>query len=426
MKITRMIAILSLAFCSLIMQSAFAAQPNVQKAAGNVDDNIVEVKAWIGTGKGTETKDSYAVTEQAILTIDLGTPRWFLGSTTIGKIDVPNLIAKKRNTLATNYTERRNGQTWAHQRWEITLYPQASGQFTIPPLPVTLHIAGDGGKKTEGTVWTERLAFQSILPDAHLTQKDHWFAATDVKVNQDWETTQSELKVGDAVTRTIKIEANDSLSMLLPQVMKGEATPSYQAYADPATLSDRSVRGDYVSDREDKVVYVMQDGGEVTFPSYQVKWWNTKTQKVETITLEGKTFKVSHTFSSFVKAYWRVLVAVLVVILLLIGGILAIRRYYQTHELPLGVQFNRALSRENFAQARLLFYIKLKRLTGNNTFAEEEKFSEFGDKIAKEGSASKWRYYWTQLKVNKNKAKRTQWRDPLHLEEKLQEIDTHK
>ncbi|MDO6575027.1 hypothetical protein, partial [Staphylococcus pasteuri_A] len=93
----------------------------------------LEVRSWVALGDSDEPSDkvlNVAVKQQAVLYIEVATTRWFTGGTRIGNIDVPNLIAKQRNLLATNYTERRNGETWSRQRWELTLYPQASGEYT--------------------------------------------------------------------------------------------------------------------------------------------------------------------------------------------------------------------------------------------------------------------------------------------------------
>ncbi|MCV5745920.1 hypothetical protein OFN42_37520, partial [Escherichia coli] len=72
-----------------------------------------------------------------------------------------------------------------------------------------------------------------------------WFSATHVEVKQEWETSTESLKVGDAITRKITISAQDSLSVLLPDLLKGESTTRYQAYPQPHRLTDTQTRGDY-------------------------------------------------------------------------------------------------------------------------------------------------------------------------------------
>lgn len=434
MKMSRMIAIIGLVFVILSMKIAYAEEIN----SSTINNQVVEVKAWLTTNKSDDKNadwgnredidsavkgkqtEPFAVTEQIVLTIDVGTPRWFLGSTTIGNIDVPNLVAKQRKTSATNYSEIRDGHSWAHQRWEITLYPQSSGQYTIPPLPLTTHIAGDDAKKVEGTVWTNKLSFNAQLPSAKLTEKDHWFAATDAKISQNWETTRDEVKVGDAITRTVSIEAEDSLSMLLPEVLTSEPTPQYQSYADPVELSDSSTRGQYHSTRQDKVVYVVQAGGDISFPELKVKWWNTSEQKVETVVLEGQTFHVSHTPSSFFKAYWAVFAWIFSVIVVVVLIIVAIKRYLKTHDEPLILQFNRSLRKKNFAQSRLILYIKLKREMKKNAFNADQELADIGEGLVGEVSTSTWKLFWKRI-IPASRQK-SNLLTPLKLEKRLDDI----
>ncbi len=49
------------------------------------------------------------------------------------------------------------------------------------------------------------------MPSGLLSDESEWFTATKVSVDQKWTTSNDELKVGDAITRTITINAQDSL-----------------------------------------------------------------------------------------------------------------------------------------------------------------------------------------------------------------------
>lgn len=419
MNLSRMLAIVGLLFVIISMKMAYAQDEDT--SVDKIDGHVVNVKTWIGDEKDDSDK-IFATTEQVVLNIDISTPRWFLGSTTIGKIDIPNLVAKQRKLFATNYSTTEKGQSWAHQRWEVTLYPQSSGTFTIPPLPVTVHIAGDDAKKIQGTVWTDKLSFKAHLPNGELTAKDQWFAASDAKITQSWETTKPDLKVGDAITRTINIEANDSLSILLPQTLQAKVSEQYQAYADPAQLTDTSNRGQYVSKRQDRVVYIVQDGGEVAFPPLTVKWWNTNKGTVETIKLSGKSFKVSHTPMSFIKAYWPIMVTLLGSALLLVLVVLGFKRYLKKHDAPLIVRFCRSIWDKDTGQIRLLLYIKWRQATSKQSFSQELHFSDVGEAIVKEHSASVWMQFWRKITKKRHWYKNRSWLRPLDLSNVVEKI----
>ncbi|CAE6959749.1 hypothetical protein ACOMICROBIO_NCLOACGD_04956 [Vibrio sp. B1ASS3] len=345
----------------------FTGLANAQDIQDLQRSNDVELLAWVGKqGAGADTKEAhkFSVNEQVILYIEVATPRWFTGGTRIGSVEIPNVIAKQRNQLATNYTERKGGQTWSRQRWEITLYPQASGQFVIPPVAVGVQVSAPDGSKVAGTLYTQPIKFEASMPSGLLSDDSAWFTSTKVSVDQKWTTSNDELKVGDAITRTITINAQDSLSVLLPDLLSNDSTASYQAYPQPNRLDDKQTRGDYQSSRIEESVYVIQQGGEFTLPEHKFQWWNSKSKELETVVIEGKTFKAKHTFKSFVRAYSGWLIGSAVTLFVLVIAALSIHRYYRSRPTPPWLAFRRMVKANRWGAARASLYKQLRSNTG--------------------------------------------------------------
>ena len=326
----------------------------------------VELIAWVGEKPKSGDKITPAkvsVNEQVILNIEVATPRWLTGGTRIGSIEIPNVIAKQRNQLATNYTERVNGTTWSRQRWEVTLYPMTSGKFVIPRLPVRVQVSAPDGSNVGGTLYTQPIKFEASLPSGLLNDESPWFSATNVDVDQRWQRSNEELKVGDAITRTVTIKAKDSLSVLLPNVLTNEATQQYQAYPQPNRLDDTQERGDYRSSRIEETVYVIQQGGEFTLPEFSFQWWDSKNQRLESVIIEGQAFKARHTLKSFFKAYMHVIVFSVIGLVALICLIFAIKRYYRNHPTPDWLVLRRLLKQRNWPALRTFVYRQLRSET---------------------------------------------------------------
>lgn len=335
----------------------------------------VTLTAWVGN-KPTQTKDetpAFSVQEQVILTIEVGTPRWFTGGTRIGTIEVPNVIAKQRNQFATNFTERVDGVTWSRQRWEVTLYPQASGEFVIPPIAVGLNVSGPDGKKVQGTLYTEALKFKTELPSGLLSEDGNWFSATDVTVEQSWSASNESLQVGDAITRTISVTASDSLSVLLPDLLRSSQSQFVTAYPQPDKLTDTQDRGNYRSSRLEQSVYVIQQGGVIYFPEYKIEWWNPETKKVESYVVEGHMFKASHTLRSFVSAYTVQFILAAGLFVALITLVFSVKRYYRSRPLPEGYQFWQLIRTKRYPDAKAMLY---RRLRVNHGHLEMSKYSD--------------------------------------------------
>ncbi|MGF1851036.1 BatD family protein [Vibrio satsumensis] len=350
----------------LLFSTAFSAFASATDIFDLQKSGDVELIAWVGEkpksgDKITPTKVS--VNEQVILNIEVATPRWLTGGTRIGSIEIPNVIAKQRNQLATNYTERVGGTTWSRQRWEVTLYPMTSGEFVIPTVPVRVQVSAPDGSNVGGTLYTQPIKFEASLPSGLLSDESPWFSATDVDVEQQWQRSNENLKVGDAVTRTVTIKAKDSLSVLLPNVLNNESTQQYQAYPQPNRLNDTQERGDYRSSRVEDTVYVIQQGGEFTLPDFSFQWWDSKNQRLESVVIKGEVFEAKHTLQSFIKAYMSVFITVGLALLVCIALVVAVKRYYTNRPTPSWLVLRRLLKHGNWAELRTFIYRQLRNET---------------------------------------------------------------
>ncbi|TCN84147.1 oxygen tolerance protein BatD [Vibrio crassostreae] len=350
----------------LLFSAAFSAIASAADIYDLQRSGDVELVAWVGEKPKSGDKITPAkvsVNEQVILTIEVATPRWLTGGTRIGSIEIPNVIAKQRNQLATNYTERVGGTTWSRQRWEVTLYPMTSGEFVIPTVPVRIQVSAPDGSNVGGTLYTQPIKFEASLPSGLLSDESPWFSATDVDVEQQWQRSNENLKVGDAITRTVTIKAKDSLSVLLPDVLSNESTQQYQAYPQPNRLDDTQERGDYRSSRVEETVYVIQQGGEFTLPDFSFQWWDSKNQRLENVVIKGEVFEAKHTLQSFIKAYMSVFISVGLALVLCVAFVVSVKRYYKNRPTPSWLVFRRLLKQGNWSALRTFIYRELRTET---------------------------------------------------------------
>ena len=196
-----------------------------------------------------------------------------------------------------------------------------------------------------------------------LDNETPWFSATEVDVEQQWQRSSEELKVGDAITRTITIKAKDSLSVLLPDVLTNESTQQFQAYPQPNRLDDTQERGDYRSSRVEETVYVIQQGGEFTLPEFSFQWWDSKNQRLENVVIKGEVFEAKHTVQSFIKAYMSVFITVGLALLVCIALIVSVKRYYANRPTPSWLVLRRLLKQGNWAALRTFIYRQLRNET---------------------------------------------------------------
>ncbi|WP_244249175.1 BatD family protein [Vibrio fluvialis] len=322
----------------------------------------VKIKAWLGDDPN-KIVEAWVPTQQILLHIEVSTNSWFTSGTQIKGIEIPNVLVKQRNTSAVNYTERENGQTWSIQRWEITLYPQQSGEFVVPAAQVFTQVSDFNNQKKAVTLQTAPISFRVVLPSAELAAKNG-FAASAVKVQQQWSDQEDQsLKAGDSITRTVTLEANDSLSVLLPTLMPEQRSPLWSVYPAVPELDDQQSRSGYVSHRTESQTYVLLAGGEIEWPAYEFWWWNTEKGRLEKVTLEGRTIHIKHTLASWVRYYaWELAIALFVVVVL-VGLAIWLKRYYQRHPTPMWFEFRQALRRGEHSRSRTMVYRKLRTET---------------------------------------------------------------
>lgn len=322
------------------------------------EEPLVTMKAWL-----KPSESGYKVNEQIILYVELATPRWFTSGTRISLPEIPNVLVKQQSQLATNYTQRIKAQTWSTQRWEIALYPQSSGKYVIPPMAVEFQVSSEKSGKVKNTLFTEALRFEATLPSGLLTEESEWVNSPEVTLSQDWSASNDALSVGDSVTRTIRIEAKDTLSVLIPSVLS-EANghqERYQAYPSAPILDDMQNRGTWRAVREEKVTYVLQAGGELVLPELKLSWWDSKTQQLVTLSAEGQTFEVKHTFSSWLKQYRFVIIVTASLIYLALVLVWMLIRHYRVNPSPRWWQFHKAVMSQHKPQIRTQLYARLKR-----------------------------------------------------------------
>ncbi|WP_112479191.1 BatD family protein [Vibrio variabilis] len=362
----------------------------------------VEITSWLS--KGDNASEPAAIREQVILYIEVATPRWFTGGTRISGFGMPDLIVKQRNQLATNYTERKDGQTWSRQRWEITLYPQQSGEYRLPKVPVRVQVSALDGSNVSGTLYTEPMSLFTYLPDASFTHDEAWFSANDVKVQESWSASSEELHAGDSIVRTLEVEADDTLSIMLPP-LGDDSIAGVKAYPKPSVLLDSQTRGVYKSKRVDEVTYIVTTGGEVVFPEQVIRWWDVETQSVQVMTLEAKKVRVAHTWRSLFNTYKTEFVILSIIILALLIASRLIYRFFKTHPTPPWWELAQSIRHRDWPSVRRLIYRKGLQVSGEvelKKMRSDASWQQTSQEVQDDRlDATQSRWMWRQLKDSK-------------------------
>lgn len=362
-----------------------------------VRDKQFRVKAWVGASANNPS-ENFIVNQQVTLFIEIGTSTWFSAGTRLAYLDLANAIVKQRSSTATNYSEQVSGETWSMQLWEIQIYPQQEGKYTIPALDIYVSIAQSSRQSVAGEISIQPLHFNASLPSPK--PQYAWFSGKNLVVEQEWQLSSESPKVGDSVTRSISISANDTLSILMPKFEQTSEKAGYVSYLNPAKRSDKYDRGDFTSNLNQSQSNILQVGGEVVFPDFSFQFWDTERQELRTVLIEGKRYDVSHTFKSFARAHRAPLLVVAIIITLLFLISYFGRRYKVKSATPNRWLFEKSLLGKDFKKARLLIYqrnkqsMKHETLTSSKTVLSSEESKEFQ---TKDTSSRVYRKLWRSL-----------------------------
>lgn len=130
-----------------------------------------------------------------------------------------------------------------------------------------------------------------VLPPA--AKATNWLPLNSLTLSQSWDNGQ-EVKVGDTITRKVKIVAKGAFAKQLPTVKDYMPQNGVKIYANKPTFTENfdSNSDTIVGIREEEYSIVPQEDGVITFPEIQIKWWNLNTKKLEVSTLPAKTVQI--------------------------------------------------------------------------------------------------------------------------------------
>ncbi|MEM1156025.1 MAG: BatD family protein [Pseudomonadota bacterium] len=247
----------------------------------NINDLVTESKLSIDAALAP---DGLMVPGQKLtLTITIATDTWFAGGTRIRIPEVPGLVILQTEQFANNASERRGSQSWVIQRWNLDVYPQRAGEFTLPPITANVTIAAGPGETIEGQLVSPPVNFSVSLPDS-LQDVDSWVASPDFEVQQRIDRPLESLQLGDAFDREIEFKASDVLAMMLPTFLPEKLT-GLAAYPSPPVLDNASNRGQTIASRTERISYIAESEGEYRLPAQDFFWWDTSQKELRIATL---------------------------------------------------------------------------------------------------------------------------------------------
>ena len=225
------------------------------------------------------------------LEIEVATDRWFSRGSRIESFEIDKAIVYRSSELSTNSSRSDAGRTWAVQLWTLVFYPQKPGPLRIPAIHVFVSVNTEGGVVVEGSVRLDPQLIDVVTPSPMVGVSD-WLATTSLVVEEDYQGLKESYQPGDAITRTISMQVQDSPAMMLPAVIVPDLD-GVAVYRVQPKVYEENNRGNLVGYRQQQFIYTVERAGSYTLPSYTFYWWDLERGVKEIIELPALTFSTA-------------------------------------------------------------------------------------------------------------------------------------
>jgi hypothetical protein len=254
--------------------------PAVSAAGDIVLRTAVEpTEAWVG--------------QRVVLRIDvLGEDGWAqIGR--FGDMDLPGAYLIRGDSQGTRLQETIDGVSYTGQRYEISVYPQTAGVIEVPPLPVEVAIKtwGADASQTVQQQQAPAVTIRARLPPG-AEDISGLISTSRLTAEQQWTPSIEAPSVGDALQRTVILEADDVSGMAFTPLEYADL-PGVGVYPAGPEVADIAGRGSLSGLRTETVTYVFERAGAVEIPKIQLTWWNVSTEQLETIILPGRELQIA-------------------------------------------------------------------------------------------------------------------------------------
>lgn len=247
-----------------------------------------------------EPKSVY-VQQQAVYTVRLYHAVNLGNGSTLSEPVIPNGAAVvERVGKDKEFETVRDGMRYAVLERKYAIYPQKSGEVELPALVFNGQIVQGGGffafdpfnPRTRRKRLRSEVLHLNVRPVPAAFHGAQWLPATHLTLSEQWAPDPPPFAVGQAVTRTLRIDADGLTSSQLPAVAANVSIEGIKQYPDQPSLSDAPGGSGLTGSRVEKIAYIPQKAGRLQLPPIEIPWWNAKTDREEVARLPARTITV--------------------------------------------------------------------------------------------------------------------------------------
>ena len=221
------------------------------------------------------------------LRITVLVPTWMTKPVVFPSLEGPNLIVRLPARATTPVSEGIGGDRWSGVSRHFRITPMVPGRFYIPPQElIVTWVDPQTNQPRRDVIAMDGVSLTGALPDG-AKGLDPLIAAEQITLSQTLSGTEAPLRPGDSITRTVTASVKGTAPMFLPHLLDFEPLEGIAQYPAEPILTEETQRGEITGSRIETVTYLAQSGGDGAAGSVTLDWFNLKTGKVETASVDG-------------------------------------------------------------------------------------------------------------------------------------------
>ncbi|RMT82936.1 BatD family protein [Pseudomonas viridiflava] len=254
--------------------------------------------------EATLDQNSVYVQAQVVLTLRIYHSVQLFDDSSLSPLQVPDARIEKLGDSRT-YEKLINGVRHGVIEMRYALYPQHSGEMTIPPQVFSatqVQAQASGTQTQEANLFgpqpgkVMRVNSVEVPLSVKAVPADYpsnvpWLPARSISLEESWSPEPGKTQVGDSLTRTLVIKAEGLAGAQLPPLPATDV-PGLRRYPDQPQLRNLPSERGLIGTREEREALVPARAGAIDLPAVEVTWWNTREYHLEHTSLPARTLQI--------------------------------------------------------------------------------------------------------------------------------------
>lgn len=241
------------------------------------------------------------VQQEVLLTLTIHHKRP-LQSGQLSPLELPNAVITEIKEQTEDY-RLIQGQSFSTLTVHYLITPQKSGPMEVGPIRLVAELSQNSGRgsgfrsrffnRSDRRVAGSDPLILDVLPKPSSYPKNAaWMPAKSLMLSDDWSENSNKATIGEAITRSVNLKVEGQTARILPEFTYPPQSNA-KVYADQSHTEEDATKKGTHSQKSFSIAIVPTGPGTISLPEQKVYWWNVTLDRLESLTLPGRSWTVS-------------------------------------------------------------------------------------------------------------------------------------